>query len=361
MVSSSDVRRLFLQAVISRRVLSYKLANVIWRKCIDAVKAADSTLQITVPREDDRAAWDSFTGKVNESLNPLDLEFRHLHDELTGREMYALVNRKGDEVAQFATDYTPAEIAYFKAIVEQIMLAPHESFSVSSLAALREVNFLKTNMSKTQAEVVLGSFVANGWLLKSQRGRYSLSTRSLLELLPYLKSTYPDEVIECTICLEILTRGVSCHTRNCKVRLHEHCFNNYKRIHSTCPSCNESWTNSSKKLVPVGEGAVKDGQDFNRRVRKKQTDEGSEGEEEEDDDDDELEESQEPSQSQSQSQKAKGKKGKANAKTNGRSRKSTTNRAGSDSEEEAENSGADDGMDVDEDEVPKRSQRKSRR
>ncbi|KZT26317.1 hypothetical protein NEOLEDRAFT_1155819 [Neolentinus lepideus HHB14362 ss-1] len=335
MVSSSDVRRLFLQAVISRRVLSYKLANVIWRKCIDAVK---------VPREDDRTAWDSFTGKVNESLNPLDLEFRHLHDELTGREMYALVNRKGDEVAQFATDYTPAEIAYFKAIVEQIMLAPHESFSVSSLAALREVNFLKTNMSKTQAEVVLGSFVANGWLLKSQRGRYSLSTRSLLELLPYLKSTYPDEVIECTICLEILTRGVSCHTRNCKVRLHEHCFNNYKRIHSTCPSCNESWTNSSKKLVPVGEGAVKDGQDFNRRVRKKQTDEGSEGEEEEDDDD-ELEESQEPSQ-------AKGKKGKAKAKTNGRSRKS---------EEEAENSGADDGMDVDEDEVPKRSQRKSRR
>ena len=51
--------------------------------------------------------------------------------------------------------------------VEQIMLAPHESFSVSSLAALREVNTLKSNMTKTQAEVVLGSFVAKGWLLKS--------------------------------------------------------------------------------------------------------------------------------------------------------------------------------------------------
>ncbi|TFK55006.1 hypothetical protein OE88DRAFT_1623283 [Heliocybe sulcata] len=328
MVSSNDVQRLFLQAVISRRVLSYTLAHVIWWKCIDAVKAADSTLQIPKPREDDRAAWDSFTAKVNESLNPLDLEFRHLHDELSGREMYALVNRKGDEVAQLATGYTPAEIAYFKAIVEQIMLAPHESFSVSSLAALREVNFLKTNMSKTQAEVVLGSFVANGWLLKSKRGRYSLSTRSLLELLPYLKSTYPDEVIECTICLEILTRGVACPTRNCKVRLHDHCFNNYKRIHSTCPSCNETWTSSSKKLIPVGEGAVKEGQDFNRRVRKKQTEEGSEEE-----DDEEMEESQEPTQAQSQSQKTRGKK----------------------------DSSADEGMDVDEDDVPKRSQRKSRR
>jgi hypothetical protein len=48
------------------------------------------------------------------------------------------------------------------------MLAPNESFSVSSLAALREVNALKSNMSKTQAETVLGSFVAKGWLLKSQ-------------------------------------------------------------------------------------------------------------------------------------------------------------------------------------------------
>lgn len=48
------------------------------------------------------------------------------------------------------------------------MLAPREAYSVSSLGALREVNSLKTNMTKTQAEIVLGSFVAKGWLLKSR-------------------------------------------------------------------------------------------------------------------------------------------------------------------------------------------------
>jgi len=50
------------------------------------------------------------------------------------------------------------------------MQAPDESFSVSSLVALREVNAIKpkTNMSKAQAEAVLGSFVAKGWLLKSK-------------------------------------------------------------------------------------------------------------------------------------------------------------------------------------------------
>lgn len=97
------------------------------------------------------------------------------------------MNRRGDEVAQIATEYSAQEIAYFKAIVrpvlidsrprralltasqvEQIMLAPHESFSVSSLLALREVTSLKLSMTKTQAEIVLTSFVARGWLAKSK-------------------------------------------------------------------------------------------------------------------------------------------------------------------------------------------------
>lgn len=48
------------------------------------------------------------------------------------------------------------------------MLAPNESFCVSAMACLREVNSLKTNMTKTQAETTLSSFVARGWLLKSK-------------------------------------------------------------------------------------------------------------------------------------------------------------------------------------------------
>lgn len=51
--------------------------------------------------------------------------------------------------------------------IEQIMLSPNEAYSVSSIAALREVSAVK-NMSKTQAEIVLGSFVAKGWLLRSK-------------------------------------------------------------------------------------------------------------------------------------------------------------------------------------------------
>lgn len=38
MVASNDVRRLFLQAIFSRRILSQQLAAKIWEKCIAAVK-----------------------------------------------------------------------------------------------------------------------------------------------------------------------------------------------------------------------------------------------------------------------------------------------------------------------------------
>ncbi|KAF8231304.1 hypothetical protein L208DRAFT_72990 [Tricholoma matsutake] len=303
MVSSADVQRLFLQGIFSRGILSERLAQALWRKCIDAVKAADNSIEL--PQATGKANWDAFVVKVNKSLDNLDLEFRHVLDENSGTEMYAVVNRKGDEIAQIATDYTPGEIAYFKAIIEQIMLAPHESFSVSSLAALREVNAIqpKSNMSKTQAEVVLGSFVAKGWLLKSKRGRYSLSTRSLLELHSYLKTTYPDEVLECTICLEIVTRGIACHTKNCKTRMHHHCFINFRRRHSVCPSCGQDWPSEAheKPLLPVGEGAVRDGDDGRRRVRIRSTEASEDDEPTED----------EPTSTQLQRKSQRSKNGKA--------------------------------------------------
>ncbi|KAH7915014.1 Nse1 non-SMC component of SMC5-6 complex-domain-containing protein [Hygrophoropsis aurantiaca] len=303
MVSSNDVQRLFLQAVFSRSILSYQHALLLWGKCIDAVKAADPSLDIR--SSDDRAQWNIFVTGINQSLDSLDLEFRHLHDETDGREMYCLVNRRGDEVAQLATDYTAVEIAYFKAIIEQIMLAPHEAYSVSSFTALREVNSLKTNMSKTQAEVVLGSFVAKGWLLKSKRGRYSLSTRTLLEMLNYLKQTYPEECLECTICMEMVTKGIACTRPNCKTRLHDHCFNTFRRHNSKCPTCSQDWPQKDDGLVPVGEGAAKDGQDEGRRARRKSTAEDSD----EDEPDMQMDED-EPSQPAATQSKTRGRKKK---------------------------------------------------
>jgi len=167
MVSSLDVHRLFLQSAISRRVLSAELAKVIWKQCVEAVKAADNTLQINASIAND---WGAFLTSLNKSLDPLDLELSRIRNEVTGKEMYALVNRRDDEIARIASDYTPLEISYFRALVEQIMLAQNSSYSISSLAALREVNALTSPMSKTQAETVLASFVTKGLATEEQKG-----------------------------------------------------------------------------------------------------------------------------------------------------------------------------------------------
>ena len=84
---------------------------------------------------------------VNESLDPLDLELSRIRNEVTGKDVYALVsssfthansptisihvsnpcvcerglrfkvNRREDEIARIASDYSPLEISYFRALV----------------------------------------------------------------------------------------------------------------------------------------------------------------------------------------------------------------------------------------------------
>lgn len=110
MVSSNDVSRLFLQAVLSRGMLSEKLAMTLWAKCIDAVKgkktsqdddntAPEKTRRATgadesldIPHNGSKASWEAFSAKINDSLDPLDLHFGGQQDETTGRRMWAIVS-----------------------------------------------------------------------------------------------------------------------------------------------------------------------------------------------------------------------------------------------------------------------------
>ncbi|KAF7322927.1 Phosphatidylserine synthase [Mycena chlorophos] len=292
--SPNDVRRVFIQSVLSRGngLLSEKLCKTLWKKSQEIVLSVEPDLALA-----DDEDWDTFLKNLNEALNPLNLQMRSMPDETTGRFVFSMVNCDEQGVAQLATAYTPVEIGYFKALVEQIILAPREAYSISSLAALREVSALKpkSNMSKTQAEIVLSSFVANGWLLRSRRGRYSLSPRSLLELDRYIKSTYGKDILhECSYCLGMTTKGYACKGPNCSIHIHAPCFTRYMARGKHCPNsdCQIDWPNDGAEMTPIGEAAVREGDDAKRRVRR--ADDASEDEEEEAVESDELEETQDP-------------------------------------------------------------------
>ena len=84
--------------------------------------------------------------------------------------------------------------------------------------------------------------------------------------------------------------------------MHYHCFANFRRRHSACPSCSQDWPREAheKPLLPVGEGAARAGDDGKRRARIRST-EASE-------DDDPTED--EPTATQTQRKSQRTKKGK---------------------------------------------------
>jgi len=226
-----------------------------------------------------------------------------------------------------------------------IITAPNSSYCLSSMAALRESQSLKATFTKTHAERVLDTFVARGWLYKSKsvlqrfkllrahtstliyrKGRYSLTTRSTVELQTYITNTFPNDVLHCTVCHEMVFRGVRCYTRNCEGLLHSHCHAAYKRARQTCPVCDTPWNNgdSEGKLKKIGEGAFVEGQDKHARTRRRTDDDEDEDEDEvvyyegEDGEDAGASGSTQPSQTR---KKGKGKataKGKASAKAKGK-------------------------------------------
>ncbi|CAE7168464.1 unnamed protein product [Rhizoctonia solani] len=285
-VSKSDYKRLFLQAMLQRRWASEATVKMLFLKCMEATQEINPAL--VQPYQENEFAADggkSFVTEINQDLEKFDLRFSNSRDECTGETLWAIINTKQDAATMLATEYNATEIQYFKLVVEQIMLAHNEAFSIPATAALREVSQLQgKGITKAEAEHVLSSFVAKGWLMKSKRGRYSLAPRTLMELQAYLRDTYPDEFVECTTCLEPVTKGVACRTNNCAARLHFHCYAVVVRAARErgvqCPTCGSSWKDDDVRKI--GEDAVR-GDQLHRRVTR-----GEEEEPEEEDFEEEM-------------------------------------------------------------------------
>ncbi|KAK9768068.1 hypothetical protein K7432_001605 [Basidiobolus ranarum] len=236
--SFTNTHRYFLQACLVQRFIKESEAlSLLRRACEITQEPFDESLLAEV------------ISTLNEGINSLDLEFRKSHDEETGEMVLALVNTNGDEIAQLATDYTPTELVYLRRIIELIITADDESYSVSSLLALSESSKLKSAFTKNAAEQLLDRFVNDKWISKTSHGRYFLTQRSILELQTYLKEEFEEYIQECTLCMDIITRGERCHVANCSGRLHLHCADRYfssRPDRKVCPLCSTAWTSTQK-------------------------------------------------------------------------------------------------------------------
>ncbi|KAF9299486.1 hypothetical protein BGZ88_006526 [Linnemannia elongata] len=249
----SDTHRLFLQAVISRRFMSEKDAIDLHARVCQATKGMSSPF--------DQDDFTDFINTVNDSLSSLEFEIRRAQDEANGDKILALTNTNEQKIAQVATGYTPLELEYFKHLLDAIVTADDELYCISSTAAVNEASKLKNKenkslqLTKAGAEDLISRFVQDKWLIRSKKGALSLSTRTLLELQSFLKEAYEDQIQECTLCMEIITKGQRCNVAACAARLHQHCAMKYfgNMNNPVCPSCRSPW--DGKTLIGLAPNA----------------------------------------------------------------------------------------------------------
>jgi len=250
---------------------------------------------------------------TNAKIAPLDFEIRSTRDQTNRTLTYALVNTASDTFTQLATTMTPDEIAYVKRLLDamfeenntkgkevmavkdmraiQLARAPQvprpSQVGESATEAMRVEANVKS-ISNVDAERILQDLVLQGFLQKSRANYYSLAPRALMELRAYLKETYNEapmqdedddseplvRIRDCEGCREIVTVGLRCSNRDCSVRWHDGCANQYfmgqKQNMRRCPKCKTEWDGN----MYVGERAdrlqsrhSKGGRPSNARIR----------------------------------------------------------------------------------------------
>lgn len=179
-------------------------------------------------------------------------------------------------MTQLATRFTASEIAYVRRLLDAMFetnnTPTRETMAVKQLEANNLARPRRNRQSQAasmadedgqsqapdagitiaEADLVLDTLIKDGFLQLSKAGYYSLAPRALMELHSYLKETYNEtaedaddepmiRIRDCEGCREIVTFGIRCNNRECGVRWHDRCANQYysgrRAEGKRCPQC----------------------------------------------------------------------------------------------------------------------------
>lgn len=290
--SYDDTHRAFLQALIARPTLTFAEAKPL----LSLIQTHHNPDRPVLEGDITRADFDQYVHAVNNAISSFDMEIRSTAQQSNGGvEVFALVNTASDALTQMATVHSADEIAFVKRVLDcmfetnntrraEVMAVtgqqalnltkiPDSDRRESGAAATQDTQTQNASLTMLQAEKVLRLLISESWFEVSDRGFYTLSPRSLMELRGWLTDTYndrdndsdasdeghPHEKIKvCMACREIITQGQRCPdpTLRCPARLHAHCVGKMWRAQGgreVCPTCKKEW----KEPLPVGERAAR--------------------------------------------------------------------------------------------------------
>lgn len=225
-----DNHRRFLQSMMSISVMDEHEAKALYQYCCDVHKAQ------CVPDK-----LDDFIDTINAKLQPMFMQIRKGMSEDNGQQYYVLVNMAETDITRMSSDYADNELELFRKTMDLIVSS--ESGKVSSTDVLNIADTLTTKkLKKSEAEQVLNRLVQDKWI-NEKRGEFSLSTRCIIEMEPYIRRMYDDQVKVCHICRNIALQCQICDSPTCAIKIHNPCVARYfkGRVEPRCPACDEFW------------------------------------------------------------------------------------------------------------------------
>ncbi|KAF1978443.1 hypothetical protein BU23DRAFT_224895 [Bimuria novae-zelandiae CBS 107.79] len=321
-----EAHKAFLQAFFANSVFTFDALKPVIASILEAQDPARRRL----PDDITEAMINSLVQNTNAKIAPFDFEIRSARDQIKGERTYALVNTASDTFTQLATSFTPDEIAYIKRLLDemfetnnsrtrevmavnqmrtkQLAKAPprdRQSQAATQMEADKdptEVDVSAKSITHADCDRVLQTLVSQGFFQRSKKFYYSLAPRGLLELRNYLKETYNEPLAEddeeeeepivrirdCEGCKEIVTVGQRCDNRDCGMRWHTRCANQYfgAQQDKRCPKCKTNWTGGTyvgEKADGRHKNSSTTGRNYGRQVPDEEEDEDEDAEGEDDD------------------------------------------------------------------------------
>ncbi|XP_034544907.1 non-structural maintenance of chromosomes element 1 homolog isoform X3 [Notolabrus celidotus] len=221
-----DSHRRFLQAMMGRGIVDEQEASKLHQHCCGAQNKQCTPDQLK-----------DFIDAINSQLQPLFMEIRKGKSEDTGQQFYALVNMAMTDVTRLSSDYADNELELF--VKTMNLIVSSENGKASSTDILNSTDTLTTKkLKKSETEHLLNRLVQDKWL-NEKRGDYTLSTRCVIEMEPYIRTMYQDQVKVCHMCHDIAIQCQICENPTCGIKIHNPCVAKYfeGRAEPQCPAC----------------------------------------------------------------------------------------------------------------------------
>lgn len=244
-IQLTDAHRLFLQAMMWKRIGDSSEILKIFNQSLEM-----SGVPLPEPQQMNVTLYE-FVTAINNAIKMINLSIVKCIDEVNGKCFYALISGVDNHISRLSTEYSQAELEYFKRILESIVYS--DVGNISSTSVLNLTHAMDKGINKGDAQETIKKFLRDKWLCQN-KGTLYLSPRCIAELDYFITTNYPDAVAKCHLCQNTVIQAVRCAA--CMVKLHRHCMKKYLNEQNSCPSCNRDWEEYASSSEEEEEASV---------------------------------------------------------------------------------------------------------